>query len=378
MTSIPKLLKCLYCKKSNTEVSFNGREHVMPRFMGAFSSSPTLLNCVCDNCNSGIFSPLEVKFIEDTEEGISLQMFNFDNKSQIRIRGDKVVRAVTNGMKNPLFNEMFPFLSFKTGSNVPEISLIPQIKFKNYGTNGYIILLLDKVIGLERNSKKFQLLKKQFGNVKSKDISIFVSQNEENSMVEMERAISFVKELGIDYKEGKREALSKTEIEGSHIETEMKCKIDNEIGRVISKIAFNYFAYCTKLEGKESVLSHDNFSAITEYILGNSDLPIKQVIPSIQMESIIFDEVSRKKASRLLGHTVTFRQEGEYVISQISFLGGKIYKVVLGVIPSELKYSNFGCGHIFDPLHHKIAQLTQNPVKWGSGKEEGFGLFKLF
>lgn len=364
---------CIYCKKSNLEVSFLGREHVIPQLMGVFDNNPTLKKSVCDICNSKVFSPLEIKFKEDTEEGIRLQMLNLSDSSQVRIKAENVTRTITKGLKEKMFDEMFPFLNLQDG--VFKVVLIPQIKIKHYGPNGYVVLLHEKVKDMDRNSQKFLSLKKLLGRADAKSVSIFVGHNGDGGDEELDKAKLFVKDLGIKYTENKRVSVDNEEIKGTYYETEMECRVDNEVGRVVAKIAFNYFAYCAIEDRNKNVLLHPNFNKIRDYITGTVDFPIKEIIPSIQVEPIIYDE--KISNTRLLGHMITFHQENNLLISEVSFLGGKIYRVILGEIPDEIKNKGCGCGHIFDPINHKITQLTQNQAKWGSNLKEGFGLFKL-
>ncbi len=99
----------------------------------------------------------------------------------------------------------------------------------------------------------------------------------------------------------------------------------------------------------------------------------KEVITSIENEPIIFDE--KLGNFRLIGHTVTFLERDGVLVSQISFMGKGIYNLTLGVIPDELKRSDFGSAHIFDVISKGIFALSKNPEKWGSDQKPSFGLF---
>jgi hypothetical protein len=149
------MAKCIYCEKDENETTFLGREHVLPKLMGIFENNPTIIGWVCDNCNSKVFNALETRFKEDTEEGIFYQMFNFENSSQIRIKGNNVKTTFSPGLGDNFFNEMFPFL--RRQDNDWKVFLLPQIKVKRYGDNGYLILLVDELKKL--NEKKFAKIK---------------------------------------------------------------------------------------------------------------------------------------------------------------------------------------------------------------------------
>ena len=148
--------KCVYCQTENQEL-FKSREHVIPRLMGAFENNPTIINLICDECNSLIFSKLENKFKEDTEEGIYYQMFNFENKYQVRIRGEKVKTNFSPGLGDHFFDEIFPFLRPENGTFKAHI--LPQIKIKKPNDSGYLVLLSEEVKKLDRSSRDFLELK---------------------------------------------------------------------------------------------------------------------------------------------------------------------------------------------------------------------------
>src|SRR5665213_321846 len=156
--------KCIYCGKNNPEITFKSVEHVIPRLLGAFDDNPTLVGCVCDNCNQKIFGPLETRFKEDTHEGIMCQRFNLSGSYQIRIRNKNYKMSAELGLEDSFFNQMFPFFRFNNGKL--ETALIPQIKIRGYAGEGYIILLIDEIKKLPRGRTKFKKLKNTLNGVK--------------------------------------------------------------------------------------------------------------------------------------------------------------------------------------------------------------------
>lgn len=363
--------KCIYCHKSTPEVTFNGKEHVLPRLMGTYEQDLTLRGFVCDVCNSIIFNKLETKFKEDTEVGINYQMYNFTDSYQVRVRANNVKTKFDLGLPDRFFNDWFPFLKLQDGGW--KVFLLPQIKVRRFGDTGYIVLLVDEVKKLDRTSRKFCDLKRFLSGATSKDVSIYVHDDSDTGSEELEDAIELVNALGITYKEGNRKFVDSQELQDKTFHVSMDVTITHEVARVYAKIAFNYFAYCAIADGNEGVLYHKNFSKIRQYILGVIDLPMIEVVNDVKSTPIIFEETLGK--GRMLAHMLTFRKDGQDLISELSFLGGKILTIRLGCIPTEIDKSGFGCGHVFDPVNHHIAQLTQDPDKWGSGNEVGFGLF---
>ena len=154
--------------------------------------------------------------------------------------------------------------------------------------------------------------------------------------------------------------------------------MDTHIGfdsaRIIAKIAFNYFAYCAIELGEQDILYHKNFSKIKSYILGEVELPIKEVIIETPTYSpILFEEQSG--GVRFVAHIITLQNENNNLVARISFIGSLVYKVLLGKMPDEINRTDFGNGHAFDPRYKEIYGLTQNPLRRGSGIPTTFNLF---
>jgi len=365
-------MKCIYCNKEKEKELFN-IEHVLPRMLGTFQENLTIKGHVCKNCNSVIFSSLESRFKEDSEEGIFWQMYNLNDTYQVRIREEFTKTSFMAGLGDDFFNDIFPFFKYKDGEHC--IKFVDQIKIKNYCKDGYLILLIDNLKKI-RGSSRFKKLIQNLEGTKNKDVSIFVGGQNDKDRSKLDEATSLLKELGIDYKEKKGKFTGLEGVEGKEFRISVNQNIGSYVARFLAKISFNYFSYCAFQSEMGHILFHDNFFSIKDYILGKKDLPTKEVVISIQQEPIIYDEKIARK--RLVGHTIVFYKFNGEILSQISFLGKKIYTVNLGKIPEELNKDNFGCGHFFYPFNQKFSGMSQNPNKWNNGVQEGFGLFKSY
>lgn len=370
------LRKCIYCGQVEGVVTFNSREHVVPELLGSFENNLTLHGWVCDHCNRVIFNPLETRFKEDTDEGIQFQMHNFSDSPEIRIRNKNFKFSFDLGIEEKFFNETFPLLSYRDGGW--KLLFLPQIKIRGYAKDGFIVLLVDKVKALPRDGKRFKKLKRLLRNYQSKDVSIFV-HGEEGDRKDLEEAIKLVHELGIAYKPGTEKHMpfigdgsdkQRAEVKGEII-------INYDVVRVIAKIAFNYFAYCAIFSGLTDVLYDENFSRIKNYILGRTELPIKEVlIEKPTYVPILFEEHANR--IRLIGHIITLANEGGNAVASISFVGRSVYKVLLGKLPEKLNRVDFGNGHIFDVRGGKIAGLTRNPARRGSNEPMSFNVLNNY
>ena len=365
---------CIYCGRGEDAVTFGSREHVIPQLMGKFENNPTLIDLVCDQCNSSTFNALETRFKEDTQEGIIAQMMNFLDSPEIRVRNGKLKMLVDLGLEDDFFNRTFPFLTFKDGAW--QMTFIAQILIKNYAKDGYIVLIIDKVQALPRDGKKFRKLKKMLQNYQSKDVSIMTHGAEDPERKNLNAAIELVKELGIDYKPGTEKSLPFVGdgTDKAKAEVSMDASIDADVVRVLAKIAFNYFAYCAVNSDQKDILFHENFARIKSYILGEIELPLKEVIiEKPTFAGLIYEEAMGRM--RVPGHIVTLQEENGNLICKLTFAGRFVYTISLGKMPPEISRKDFGNGHLFDPLHRGIHGLTQNQERWNSKEALSYNLF---
>ena len=122
----------------------------------------------------------------------------------------------------------------------------------------------------------------------------------------------------------------------------------------------------------------EDFKKIIDFINGDESIETKDIIVSLNQD-VIFDE-DRKTGKRVQTHQVVFYGQNDNIISEITLLGGNVYRLVLGKIPKEWSNANFGCGHFFNPFNKKISRMTQNEAKKGSLDEiiPTYGLFMRF
>lgn len=320
---------------------------------GTFINVPTIHNQVCKNCNSVIFSSLEGAFKEDTQEGIYCQMLNLENKWHFRIKNEKAKTKFSSGFGNPLLDEMFPSIHLRLDDR-PYITFEPQIKVKN-ATGGYDVFFIQGLEEAKKDTEVFCEKKAFLSRMESKDFSIFAPADSEKSETIIE-AIELLKEYGVDYKQGTTAFAEKRE--DQQFESEGNYTIDHTLGRVLAKIVFNYFIYCANKEKMGELPFLPNFNRVRNFILGDESIKLKEIIPEIGNHTILEEERDTKR--RMVGHIIAFEEINGQIIGHIRLFGLVLYKIILGPAPSELQRADFGCGHFFDPVNHRIIGLSQN------------------
>ncbi len=363
---------CIYC----TNDTQKGREHVVPRCMGIFVKPNNLTivgGHVCNECNSKVFNPLETKFKEDSDDGIFCQMLNLERSCEIRISGKNVRMDLSPGFGNDFFKEIFPILRWEDGSL--KLHIEPQIKIKRDTPGSYVVLLVNELRRLRANGhKKIERIKKFLASVPSKKFQVFAPAKDSGDDSLLVESINLLRELGGKYNEGSRqENFDERKQEDRVFEIKSEVTLGLETGRVIAKVAFNYFAYCAIQDGRADILMHQNFSKIKSYILGKHDIPIKEVITNLNKSPLLNEESVAGK--RLFAHVILFSQEKDEIIAKLSFFGKMVYTINLGKIPCDLVHDNFGSGHFFDVGRKTIFQLTQNLEKKGQDVPVKFSLF---
>lgn len=364
--------KCIYCLRNHTLTNFNFREHIIPSSMGSFVPlNPTIKgDVVCDFCNTKTFNPLETNFIEDTYEGITAQRLNFNDRNSITIRNKNFKIEKAWGFGDSFLNKMFFFLKWENGRLVADLKR--QIQLKNY-KGGYRVFLPETLRKIKKDSRKFKRMSRDLQKLSNKDIMIFAESN--NAIKDI---IALLHSFDVKYEEKQTKSRFLQPGEEFKLREDYNCKITKNIGRVIAKIAFNYFAYCAIQDGLKHILYKSEFDKIRNFVYSGKGSELKEIIPSIKEKPILLEERIKKK--RLIAHLITFLKEQEQIVVRMTFFGlPPIYKIILGRAPKALDHDQFGCGHAFNPFTGRIYNLSQRqPPKNPTGNEVrlSFGLFK--
>lgn len=323
----------------------------MPACMGAFRPlNPTITatdGLVCDSCNGETFNRLETIFTEDSYEGVLSQRLDLLPGKSVTLRDQRFKITKRLGFGDNFFNTMFPFL--RPGAGGYEVELRNQVKVRGLAS-GSRVFLADRLAAMRPDSRAFRLVARDLRHIPSSNVAIFAE-----SVTAVEDIVSVLQRLGIQY--SPRSIVQYNLPSNEAVEEDYDGTIDSDIGRVLCKVAFNYFAYCALKCGRQDILYRTEFDALRRFLwLGEGRL--QDHITSFREQPILFKD--RESEQDTLAHFVTFREVDGQVMSQLSFFAsGFVYRIVLGALPPELAVAHFGCGHAFDPFGGAIFKLGQ-------------------
>jgi hypothetical protein len=310
-------------------------------------------------------------FMEDTLEGIQGQRLNIQNHNSVTIRGNHFKIEQLSGFGPDFFKQMFFFLKPQDGKIVPVLK--DQIKLRRF-QGGYRIFLPEALEAIRKDTSAFKRISADLKKLDKKDMCIFGETRES-----VDRIIALLHSFGVEYKE--KESFNHFFKPGDKIlvEENYSCTINTDLARVLTKIAFNYFAYCTLQSSQTDLLYSNHFDTIRNFSHSGSGVNgLKDIIPSISEDFILLEEKTSNK--RVLAHLINFRVEEGLIIARMTFFGSAaIYKIIIGSMPSELLDDRFGCGHAFDPFSHRLINMSQTPPVGEPTEEQiraSFGLLK--
>lgn len=351
------MAKCIYCLRDEKETTFLTKEHVIPQSFGTFTPlNPNIKgDVVCDGCNTKIFSPLETNFIEDSMEGFFAQRLNLNNRNSITMRNNNFKVDTDSGFGHDFFDQMVFLLKPENGKIVAYPKT--QIKFRGLGGQSCRVFFPEALKQIKKDSKLLQKLSADMKKLSQKDIYIFDETDKD-----LDEAIALLSDYGVSYDQNnhKRHAVSFEEDTKYELTEDCAAMVNHEIGRVLAKIAMNYFAYCCIQDKKESLLFLPNFDPIRNYII-KGDGKMKDFIVSVNEDPITYEENQSRK--RIVAHIINFVEENGMVVARMTFFGlSAIYKIILGKMPDGIPAKNFGCGHLFYPFSKNIINMANKPT----------------
>ncbi len=320
---------CIYCLSAKPSADFKKVEHVVPRSFGTFHNNLTLINVVCDVCNSHFGETLELYLARDTFDG--LNRFRVGGKSASEYRSLGRASSMRGRIaEGPLAG--VPIVQRADGDEL-KAEMLPQVAF-----------------GTSRDGP-FELFDPDDLPDKDQLISLFSRGycHLEFLNMEDEQAAPVLQELQKRGAQTMKHSDERPSAWLGKFRTETKIPTDDRLIRVLAKVALNYLASQYGAEFARSPA----LNIIRRFIRYGTRPPWDELwIPD--QEPIAFGLPSS------LGHVVGVSRHpaNHCLVGYVSFHLFARYRVLLAPAMPELPDQRFGRAHFFDSTNRSIVPLT--------------------
>lgn len=323
---------CLYCSETKDPAAFN-KEHVLPDAFGRYEpNSLTLVNIVCQECNTYFGNNLDLKLSRDSIEGLDRYEHELSAPSGKTAfgRADRLRATVNNG-------------GFYQGAQVwwgpsQDGSSLHLYPFPQFGFSD----ATGRQVWFPKDELPAHSTLPEHGFARGREVSIKPFGIDQ---VEAERLLA---EKGYPNPSFEKvEGLS----EGPEIDIYITGTIDRMLWRAVAKIAFNYLAY-----HYEGIARMPQFDAIRRYVRYDEN-------PSWTPVGISTNDfvVGLPDSQVPIAHGVGVSLKGNQVIGQVTLFFRFHYRIILADGGFLIRPSVIDRGHLFNPKAHQIVELTSDP-----------------
>ena len=231
MQSTPPQI-CIYCKSSNPE-KFKSVEHVVPQGFGLFGTqTPTLVGCVCDDCNSHFGTTIDQHLTRETIEGIA--RYNKGILSSQARPQSRLHITLENAPENGEFGGMKVAID---GSAATLMPVKAQYSTLNQKTGEWEHYFKEQIPGIHLPEDVYGI---PGGNgVKgNRTCKIFASSKEE-----LDEVIALLRENGIPFVPGEPFSVPKPLSSNGEVTVFIEGDVTPEHRRAHAKIFLNLIAY---------------------------------------------------------------------------------------------------------------------------------------
>jgi len=328
--------KCIYCLKTEPQVTFNKAEHILIQSFGKFENNIVLnrgVYGVCDSCNQFFGNTIDRVLARDTFEGIIRFKENITESKKYKSEGQRSLLRI-KGVEG-FFEGSLVYPRYDEENDEVRMFLLPdQIGIKRIDNGKYDFFSIEELPDIKDIPKTYY---------------------DENGKVEFfydfydESIMTKIKEKG--YRIERDYPIQELDLfDSKNILFEFERKIDDTIGRAVSKIAFNYLCYDL---GVNYVCS-ETFNNIRNFIYkaeGN-------VEDFVQIEDMKLLKIEKELNISLLGHLVGYEFVGDKIYGVISLFNTIKYRVLLcnkfGTLPSTSSK-----GHFFDTKNMLTKEISK-------------------
>ncbi len=304
-------MPCIYCKTEDPQ-KFKSVEHVFPQSFGVFGSqTPTLKDCVCDDCNQYFMKHLDQLIARESLEGITRY------KKGIFSRESRIQKQLAISLPDtPEMGENAGVLIWIDGQTGKIREPLAQVHFQIGETGKYEVVRANELPNLDWKARGYS----------DKAMKVLAPRPEE-----YEGVLGVLKTIGINFKEKSRlkNPFERAQGQNSPFEVEIEGTIDHSIKRAFLKILMNLGA---KYIGCDEVLKKE-WDRCRNYVRWSGDPILTRVSTKPfwgeESQNLRFDDDS---------YNIRIENVGTDVIGVIQFFNLYTYEFKMGEnynIPEE-------------------------------------------
>lgn len=325
--------------QDETQVSFDGVEHVIPQAFGTFGSATPTLDCVCDECNDYFSKHLDRILARESIEGVTRYQYERLRSSDERIQRHLTITLPDDDPELGMFAGTKVFIDGTTGMVVP----LTYVTITDKNSDEEITLLRDEIDSFDASS---WVDRKTTMQIRAQDIA------------EHDEIVAKLKEKGFSNTFNEAEALDADVIIRKQPPVTIEGQINRTIRRPLAKILFNFTA---KYVGIDEVMKSE-WNAAREFIRHDQgDLGMEtQSKPFWDDET----EISRLSST---GYNVIVQNCGKGTLGSIEFFNLLKYDILL--VPNYEIDDEKAVGYRFEPDEEPIQAM-----KWR--KDSGIAIVR--
>lgn len=331
------MITCIYCMRDLPKHHFN-REHVVPRLLGSFEDSPTLLDTVCTECNRYFGNSIELAFGRDSIEAFYRLRFGQKRAEEFQgFNGERLLFRVPEDM--PGGGVVLTPAASPDGGDIVMMPP-PQVGVQLEGEAGW------------RYHTEEELVRDGARQLPSPEQKAKLRLLGDHASVERIRAL-VLERLPKFREEGKLDLPPPEEVDGKLL-VEIKSKVDRLLARAVAKISFNYMTF----HAGSHFVRNASFDAVRRFIRFDEGADDWRQFVRFLFKPLLAEETEELLVTR--GHILILGWKDDRTLTvTFSPYNSMAYEVTLTRSFDGI-WQPPKIGHVFDWKHHEVIRLTPN------------------
>lgn len=311
---------CVWCRQEKERSAFNA-EHVLPQSFGTFEQNFTLIELVCEECNSRFSKELEPYLARDSLEGFDRYGYGLKSPSDFKSLGTRSTTRseITEGQYAGALGYTIP------GRESLGVTPFPQVGFASAEAGPFRWFMLDQLPSLEDL--------KRDGHGGSVHIRLCECDPKEATRLLADKGIHLTL----------TETLAPP-TDRVWVEQVFRPQLPHR--RALAKVALNYVAF----QFGRDVALEPRFDAVRDLVLRG----VEPSYPYYSIDEEALIDGDKEGGARAHGHAIVVVEHGDEVEAIVTLYNRLRHRLILANSPGTPLPPR---GHFFDPSSRKILPL---------------------